>query len=71
MEKMYLQKLEAAKKELDEFKSNARDNEKQIQHEVKVAKEEKAQALTERDEQVQIAKDQVQKSKDSCNKMTE
>ncbi len=30
MEKMYLQKLEAAKKELDEFKSTARDNEKSI-----------------------------------------
>jgi len=49
MEKMYLQKLETAKKELEEFKGNARDNEKQIQHEVKVAKEEKAQALAERD----------------------
>ncbi len=42
MEKMYLEKLEAAKKELDEFKSTARDNEKSIQHEVKMAKEEKA-----------------------------
>ncbi len=30
MEKMYLQKLEAAQKELDEFKAAARDTEKSI-----------------------------------------
>ncbi len=34
-----------------------------------MAKEEKAQALAERDEQNEIAKAKVQKAQDNCNEM--
>ena len=50
MEKMFLQKLEDAKKELEDFKSVARETERSILLDVKNAKEEKAEAIAERDE---------------------
>ena len=68
MERSYLQKLEVAKKELEDFKSAARDTEKTIQAEVKQVKEEKAIAITERDEQLQRAKvelDEVRENRDN------
>ena len=50
MEKQYLQKLADAEKELDEFKLAAREAERSIANEVKLAKEEKAKLAQERDE---------------------
>ena len=47
---MFLQKLEDAKKELEDFKSVARETERSTLLDVKNAKEEKAEAIAERDE---------------------
>lgn len=68
MEKMYLEKLDSAQKELDDFKAVARDTEKTIQAEVKQAKEEKVTAIAERDEQLSKAKtelDDVRENRDT------
>ena len=35
-----------------------------------MAKEEKAQAMVDRDEQIEIAKTKVQKAQDTCNELT-
>ena len=47
---MFLGRLEEAKRELDEFKSAAREQEKSTLNQVKTANEEKATAVAERDE---------------------
>ena len=59
MEKMYLQKLEDAKKELEDFKSASRETERSILLDVKNAKDEKAEAIAERDEQIQRANSEL------------
>lgn len=59
MEKMYQGKLEDAKKELENFKSAARDTEKSIQQEVKMAKEEKVKVVAELEQQIQGANDEL------------
>ena len=55
MEKMFLDKLEDAKKELEEFKAGAREAERQLHHEIKMGKEEIARACAERDEHIEKA----------------
>ena len=52
MEKMFLDKLEEAKKELEEFKAGARESEKTLTQEIKTGKEELAKAQAERDEHI-------------------
>ena len=52
MEKMFLDKLEDAKKELEEFKSGARETEKTLTQEIKTGKEELAKAQAEREEHI-------------------
>ena len=52
MEKMFLDKLEDAKKELEEFKAGAREQEKTLQHEIKTGREELSRAQAERDEHI-------------------
>ena len=47
MEKMYLQKLEDAKYELEQFKATARDHEKVMAQELKTEKDERAKSETE------------------------
>ena len=59
IEKMYLQKLEDAKKELEQFKATARENEKSIQNEVKQVQAEKAKAIAELEEINQGANDEL------------
>ena len=68
MEKMYLQKLEDAKKELEDFKSASRETERSILLDVKNAKDEKAEAIAERDEQILRANselNEVREARDS------
>ena len=59
MEKMFLGRLEEAKRELDEFKSAAREQEKSTLNQVKTANEEKAVAVAERDEQILQANNEL------------
>jgi len=47
MEKMYLGKLEDSKRDLEEFKATARDNEKSMQLEIKTEKEERQKMESE------------------------
>ena len=55
MEKMFLKKLDDAEKELSEVKHAARESEKSIQLEVKIAKEEKAKSDAAHADQVEKA----------------
>jgi hypothetical protein len=55
MEKLFKDKLDEAKSDLESYKASARENEKLIQNEVKVAKEEKAKIIAETDQQIQDA----------------
>ena len=50
MENMFQKKLEDAKKELEDFKSVARETERSYLLDVNKAKDEKAEAIAERDE---------------------
>ena len=59
MEKMFLGKLEDAKKELEEFKTAARDIEKTLNHEIKLCKEENVKVCAERDEQITRASSEL------------
>ena len=59
MEKMFLGKLEAGKKEFEEFKIAARENEKQIHSEVKTVKSEKAEMARQLEEQQNKAQEEL------------
>ena len=59
MEKMYLGKLEDAKRDLDEFKATARDNEKNLQQDLKTEKEERQKATEELEGQIKCANDEL------------
>ena len=59
MEKMFLGKLETSKNELEEFKVSARENEKQIQMEVKTVNQEKAELIKTHEEQISKANEEL------------
>ena len=59
MENMFQKKLEDAKKELEDFKSVARETERSYLLDVNKAKDEKAEAIAERDEQIQRANSEL------------
>lgn len=59
MEKMFLGKLETSKNELEEFKVSARENEKQIQMEVKTVYQEKAELIKTHEEQISKANEEL------------
>lgn len=70
MEKMFLGQISDAKKELDDFKSGAREAERNLTNEIKVSKEEKAKALAERDESITRASselNEVREARDALN----
>ena len=65
MEKMYLGKLEDSKRDLEEFKATARDNEKSMQQEIKTEKEERQKMESELQGQIQSANDELSEVRDS------
>ena len=67
LEKMYQGKLEDAKKELEQFKAAARDTEKSIQQEVKLAKEDKAKTVAELELQISGANDELNEVREAKN----
>ena len=65
---MYLDKLEASKNELEEYKVASRENERHIQAEVKTANNEKKELIRCHEEQLSKAStelDEVREARDS------
>lgn len=56
---MYIGKLDDAKKELEEFKATARDNEKSIQMELRAEKEDRQKSEAELERQITSANDEL------------
>ena len=65
MEKMYLQKLEDAKHELEQFKATARDQEKSMQQELRTEKDERAKSEADLQGQITSANDELSEVRDA------